>query len=76
MLQSQILLEVNVKDFFLAVNPVLSYQMSKESSNDENIFYNKRGVTARGVIANRIGFSTTITDNQESGPIVFPKPGK
>ena len=65
------LLEVNVKDFFLAVNPVLSYQMSKESSNDENIFYNKRGVTARGVIANRIGFSTTLTDNQERGPLFF-----
>ena len=45
--------------------------MSKESNNDETIFYNKRGVTARGVIANRIGFSTTITDNQERGPLFF-----
>ena len=26
------LLEVNVKDFFLALNPVISYSMSKESS--------------------------------------------
>lgn len=65
------LLEVNVKDFFLAVNPVLSLQLSKESSNDDNIFYNKRGITARGRIANRIGFSTTITDNQERGPQFF-----
>ena len=65
------LLEVNVKDFFLAVNPVLSFQFSKESSNDETIFYNKRGITARGVIANRIGFSTTLTDNQERGPQFF-----
>ncbi len=65
------LLEVNVKDFFLAVNPVLSFQLSKESSNDETIFYNKRGITARGMIANRIGFSTTITDNQERGPQFF-----
>ncbi len=65
------LLEVNVKDFFLAVNPVLSFQFSKESSNDETIFYNKRGITARGMIANRIGFSTTITDNQERGPQFF-----
>ena len=65
------LLEVNVKDFFLAVNPVLSFQFSKESSNDETIFYNKRGVTARGMIANRIGFSTTFTDNQERGPEFF-----
>ncbi len=65
------LLEVNVKDFFLAVNPVLSLQISNESSNDETIFYNKRGITARGMIANRIGFSTTITDNQERGPQFF-----
>lgn len=65
------LLEVNVKDFFLAVNPVLSFQVSKESNSDETIFYNKRGVTARGVIANRIGFSTTLTDNQERGPLFF-----
>ena len=63
------LLEVNVKDFFLALNPVISYSMSKESSNSENIFYNKRGITARGRIANRIGFSTTITDNQERMPL-------
>ena len=65
------LLEVNVKDFFLAVNPVLSLQYSNESSNNETIFYNKRGITARGLIANRIGFSTTITDNQERGPSFF-----
>ncbi|MEO8412521.1 MAG: hypothetical protein ABI472_02635 [Ginsengibacter sp.] len=65
------LLEVNVKDFFLALNPVVSYAMSKESSNDENVFYNKRGITARGRIADRIGFSTTLTDNQERGPIFF-----
>ncbi len=63
------LLEVNVKDFFLALNPVIYYSMSKESSNDENIFYNKRGITARGRIANKIGFSTTITDNQERAPL-------
>lgn len=65
------LLEVNVKDFFLALNPVLSFQISKESNNDETIFYNKRGITARGMIANRIGFSTTLTDNQERGPQFF-----
>ncbi|MDQ6843702.1 MAG: capsule assembly Wzi family protein [Bacteroidota bacterium] len=65
------LLEVNVKDFFLAVNPVISFQVGKESSNDETLFYNKRGATARGMIANRIGFSTTLTDNQERGPLFF-----
>jgi hypothetical protein len=65
------LIEVNVKDFFLAINPVLSFQVGGESASDETIFYNKRGVTARGRIANKIGFSTTITDNQERGPLFF-----
>ncbi len=65
------LLEVNEKDFFLAVNPVLSLQFAKESDNGETLFLNKRGITARGRIANRIGFSTTLTDNQERGPRFF-----
>ncbi len=65
------LLEVNVKDFFLAVNPVLSLQAGSESGNDQSLFYNKRGITARGRIANKIGFSTTISDNQERGPGFF-----
>ncbi len=63
------LLEVNVKDFFLAVNPVISFQAGGETANNETIFYNKRGITARGRIANKIGFSTTITDNQERAPL-------
>jgi hypothetical protein len=65
------LLEVNTKDLFLAVNPVISFQYNNESGNNETLFYNKRGLTARGVIANRIGFSTTLTDNQERGPSFF-----
>ena len=34
-------------------------------------FIIREGLTARGRIANRIGFSTTITDNQERGPLFF-----
>jgi hypothetical protein len=63
--------EVNVKDFFLAINPVLHVRMGKELDNDENIFLNSRGITLRGRIANKIGFSSTIIDNQERGPIFF-----
>jgi len=65
------LLEVNTKDFFLVVNPVINLQLGVESGNDQNLYYNKRGVTLRGRIANKIGFSTTITDNQERGPSFF-----
>ncbi len=65
------LYEVNIKDFFLAINPVLQISVSKESGNTESLFLNSRGITLRGRIANKIGFSTTITDNQERGPQYF-----
>ncbi|MEP7081194.1 MAG: capsule assembly Wzi family protein [Ginsengibacter sp.] len=65
------LLEVNVKDFYLAVNPVINLQFGGESNGGESIYLNKKGITARGRIANKIGFSTTLTDNQERGPSFF-----
>jgi hypothetical protein len=65
------LVEVNVKDFFLAVNPILQVQGGKESGNNESIYLNTRGINARGMIAKRIGFYTSITDNQERGPLYF-----
>ena len=63
--------EVNTKDFFMAINPMIQFSYGKESGNTENIFYNSRGATVRGLIANKIGFSTTATDNQERGPRFF-----
>ncbi len=65
------LVEVDVKDFFLAINPVLQLTYGKESGNGDNVFVNSRGLTLRGLIAKKIGFSTTLTDNQERGPLFF-----
>ncbi len=65
------MLEVNSKDFFLAVNPVLQVHQAVEPGYDEGIFYNSRGLTLRGMIANRVGFSTFLTENQERGPQFF-----
>jgi len=65
------LFEVDTKDFFLAVNPIINFQFGSESGNNSNLFLNKRGITARGRIANKIGFSTTISENQERGPQFF-----
>lgn len=65
------LLEVNVKDFFFTVNPVFQMGVSKESeegSNDQ-LFINTKGLAVRGLIANRIGFSAYMTDNQERAPL-------
>jgi hypothetical protein len=65
------LLEVNVKDFFLAVNPVFEFMAGKETDNNQTLYYNSRGVNIRGLIAKQIGFSSIITENQERGPYYF-----
>jgi len=62
-------LEVDEKDFFLAVNPVIQQQQSIESDNSQRIFLNAKGLTLRGLIARKVGFSAYITDNQERGPL-------
>ncbi len=64
-------LEVNNKDFFLALNPVLQFHQGKEKDNDNGLFLNSRGVTVRGLIGKKIGFSSFITENQERGPAFF-----
>ena len=60
--------EVKNKDFFLAVNPVLNVQVAKESDYSKQLYLNSRGITVRGRIAGKIGFSSTIIENQERGP--------
>ncbi len=62
------LYEVHVKDFDLIVNPVFQYTLSKENNSSEKLFLNTRGVYIRGKLANKIGFYSYITDNQERDP--------
>lgn len=64
-------LEVKTDKFFLAVNPVFQYAYGRESGYNESIFLNSKGITARGTIGRKIGFSTYLTDNQERGPQFF-----
>ncbi|MET0466564.1 MAG: hypothetical protein ABW007_25625 [Chitinophagaceae bacterium] len=61
--------ETHVKDFDLVINPVVQYVVSKEIDNDQTLFLNTRGLSLRGRIANKIGFSAYLTDNQERDPI-------
>lgn len=60
--------EVNEKDFFLAVNPVIEQLQSDETGNKTRVFLNSKGATLRGMIAGKLGFSAWLTDNQERGP--------
>ncbi len=64
-------IQVNQKDFFLAIDPVIQQQQSVESGNNERVFLNSKGLTLRGLIGDHLGFSSYITDNQERGPSFF-----
>jgi len=57
------------KDFSIIFNPIIYYRQSFESGNSkQNIFFNSKGIEARGNIGKRLGFYTMLTDNQERGP--------
>lgn len=60
---------VDVKDFFLSVNPVFQFNLAKDSDSDETVFLNAKGARARGLIAKKIGFDFYLTDNQERPPL-------
>jgi hypothetical protein len=61
--------EVNTPDFFLAFNPVIQYQQMVENGNPQNLFYNSRGASIRGMISKKVAFDLYITDNQERNPL-------
>ena len=63
--------EVEEPDFFLAINPVIQQIQSYEKGNSERVFLNSKGLTLRGMIAGKLGFSAYLTDNQERGPEYF-----
>lgn len=60
--------EVNEKDFFMVINPVIQQTQSYETGNKSRVFLNSKGLTLRGLIAGKLGFSAYLTDNQERGP--------
>jgi len=63
--------EVNEKDFFLVVDPVIQETQSYQTNNSQRVFLNSKGLTLRGMIAGKLGFSSYLTDNQERGPDFF-----
>jgi hypothetical protein len=64
-------LEVKTNNFFLALNPVFQYVQGVETGYNQPIYFNSKGVTLRGTIGKKIGFSSYLTDNQERGPQFF-----
>jgi hypothetical protein len=55
---------VNTADFDLHINPVLYLAAGKDSRRDNMLFTNTRGIEVRGMVDNKVGFYTYLTDNQ------------
>jgi hypothetical protein len=62
------LVEVDQKDFYLSVNPVLQLYYGKESDYGDPVMLNARGIVARGMVGRKVGFYTYLVENQERGP--------
>ena len=60
--------EVNNKDFYLQVNPLLNIQYGNENGYGMPIFQNTRGLSLRGRIGDKVGFDLYFTDTQERDP--------
>ncbi|MDW8393320.1 MAG: hypothetical protein RMK52_03640 [Chitinophagales bacterium] len=55
-------------DFFIQVNPVLSFDVGKETADSSLLFLNVRGVDVRGWVARKVGFFLQLTENQLFAP--------
>lgn len=63
------LFKVNNPDFFLSVNPLLRLQAGTSNTDDKMDYIATRGVEVRGLIADKIGFYASFTENQERPPL-------
>lgn len=58
------LFEVDEKDFYLRVNPILHVAAGQESSEGVTTFFNQRGLSLRGGIGKNVFFQTSFYDSQ------------
>ncbi|MFW5757775.1 MAG: hypothetical protein ACOCYO_03750, partial [Bacteroidota bacterium] len=57
------------EDFFLAINPVFNLKYGREKESDLWNYQNTRGIEIRGMINQKVGFYSFITDNQARFPV-------
>ncbi len=60
--------EVDVKDFYLRVNPIISVGLGREAEESVTTFINQRGISLRGGIGKSVFFHTSIYDSQVRYP--------
>lgn len=61
-------LEVNEKDFYLRVNPLLNFDIIPSWKKDGTYFNNRRGLEIRGGLDGKIYFHTNIIESQSKFP--------
>lgn len=60
-------------DYFVVINPLIQVRQSAEKTGDTTLYnyINQRGLSVRGGIGEKIGFSLMAMDVQERGPVFF-----
>ena len=56
---------LNTDNFFLKIDPVIRLEFGDDSYDNNLIFQNTRGIKIRGIIDNKIFFSSSIFENQQ-----------
>jgi len=62
------LFNVSKPEFDLHVNPVLGFTYGQEALTNSTLYTNTRGIEIRGLINDKIGFYTFVTENQVRFP--------
>lgn len=56
--------EVDVKDFYLRIDPLIRFGLGRETNDDVTTFVNQRGLSLRGAIGQNVFFHTSLYDSQ------------
>lgn len=60
--------EVDVKDFYLRVNPMIRLAVGRETVEEVTTFTNQRGISIRGGVGKSVFFQTSLYDSQVRFP--------
>jgi len=60
--------EVELKDFYVRINPMIHLAVGRETSEDVTTFVNQRGLSIRGGIGKNVFFQTSFWDSQVRYP--------
>jgi hypothetical protein len=59
---------IHNEDYFIAVNPVINFDIGLEKDTEDFLYLNTRGIEVRGLINDRVGFYSFLADNQARFP--------